>query len=104
MLRVVVLLVLLCVPGVRAAEVLDEQAFTKRYAAMLVSSYEGANVEIVGPLEVRVTGVGDENSTSFLDNAYGAYLSDPAELGHPARTATPATQRPATCATPAPDS
>ncbi|MEL6447128.1 MAG: DUF1444 domain-containing protein [Pseudomonadota bacterium] len=80
MLRVVVLLVLLCVPGVRAAEVLDEQAFTKRYAAMLVSSYEGANVEIVGPLEVRVTGVGDENSTSFLDNAYGAYLSDPAEL------------------------
>ncbi|MEO0345837.1 MAG: DUF1444 family protein [Pseudomonadota bacterium] len=80
MLRGVLLLVLFCVPGVRAAEVLDEQAFTARYAALLVSSYEGARVEVVGPLEVRVTGVGDESSTSFLDNAYGVYLSDPAEL------------------------
>ena len=80
MLRVVLLLVLLCVPDVRAAEVLDEKAFTERYAALLVSNYEGASVEIVGPLEVRVSGVGDENSTTYLDNAYGVYLSDPAEL------------------------
>ncbi|MEM7450176.1 MAG: DUF1444 family protein [Pseudomonadota bacterium] len=80
MLRVVLLLVFFCVPGARAADVLDEQAFTERYAAMLVSSYEGASVEVIGPLEVRVTGVGEESSTSFLDNAYGVYLSDPAEL------------------------
>ncbi|MEO0615773.1 MAG: DUF1444 family protein [Pseudomonadota bacterium] len=80
MLRVMLLLVLLCVADVPAAEVLDEQAFTERYAALVVSTFEGAQVGVVGPLEVRVTGVGDETSTSFLDNAYGVYLSDPAEL------------------------
>lgn len=62
-----------------ATPVIDEQAFSARYAELVSASFD-VEVAVVAPLEVQVMRSGGETSTSYLDNAYSEYLADPAML------------------------
>jgi hypothetical protein len=60
-----------------ASAALTPEAFTREYAAKLRAAMPGRQVEVLGPLELRVTGGQGPEYSSFLDNAYGEYLQNP---------------------------
>jgi uncharacterized protein YtpQ (UPF0354 family) len=60
-----------------ALAALSPEAFTQEYAAKLRAALPDRQVEILGPLELRVTGGKGSEYTSYLDNAYNEYLQDP---------------------------
>ena len=60
--------------------VLDESAFTQRYAKAINIREDGVRADIKGRLEVEMTYSNGETSTAYLDNAYMNYRSSPVEL------------------------
>jgi uncharacterized protein YtpQ (UPF0354 family) len=60
-----------------ALAALSPEAFTQEYATRLRASLPGSRVEILEPLQLRVTNAQGTSSTSFLDNAYTEYQADP---------------------------
>ncbi len=60
--------------------VLDESAFTQRYAKAINIREDGVRADIKGRLEVEMTYSNGETSTAYLDNAYMNYRSSPGEL------------------------
>ena len=63
-----------------AEVVLDESAFTQRYAKAISIREDGMRADIKGRLEVEMTYSNGETSTAYLDNAYMNYRSSPGEL------------------------
>lgn len=59
---------------------LGERAFTKAYAERLQKALPRAEVTVKADLEVRWTQPGGAEHTSFLDNAWREYASDPSAL------------------------
>lgn len=62
----------------QAADAPASRAFTDAYVAALRAAQPTFKVEIVKPLEVRVTMADGVVSTAYLDNAYQAVQRDPA--------------------------
>jgi uncharacterized protein YtpQ (UPF0354 family) len=69
-------LVALAWAGVALAA-LSPEAFTQEYATTLRAKLPGSTVEIVEPLQLRVTDAKGNPSTAYLDNAYRQYQQDP---------------------------
>ena len=63
-----------------AEVVLDDSAFTQRYAKAISIREDGMRADIKGRLEVEMTYSNGETSTAYLDNAYMNYRSSPGEL------------------------
>jgi uncharacterized protein YtpQ (UPF0354 family) len=63
-----------------ADEIISEKEFTQMYVKAISSKIEGVKAEIKGHLEVEVTYIDGEKSTTYLDNAYKNYRSSPDEL------------------------
>ena len=63
-----------------AESILNESAFTQRYANAVITNTEVVSADIKGRLEIEMTYSGGGTSTAYLDNAYMNYLSDPEEL------------------------
>ena len=63
-----------------AQSILNESAFTQRYANAAITKTEVVSADIRGRLEIEMTYSDGGTSTAYLDNAYMNYLSEPAEL------------------------
>jgi uncharacterized protein YtpQ (UPF0354 family) len=60
-----------------AVAALSPEAFTQEYVGLLRAALPAHKVEIVKPLEVRITGADGTDSTAYLNNAYQQAQSDP---------------------------
>lgn len=78
--KILVAFVCFFISSVAAESTLDESAFTQRYVKAVITKAEVASAQIKGRLEVEMTYSGGGTSTTYLDNAYMNYLSDPEEL------------------------
>ena len=77
---IIIAFVWLFVSSSFAEIVLDESAFTQRYAKAMNIREDGVRADIKGRLEVEMTYSNGETSTAYLDNAYMNYRSSPGEL------------------------
>ena len=77
---IIIAFVWLFVSSSFAEIVLDESAFTQRYAKAINIREDGVRADIKGRLEVEMTYSNGETSTAYLDNAYMNYRSSPGEL------------------------
>ena len=77
---IIIAFVWLFVSSSFAEIVLDESAFTQRYAKAINIREDGVRADIKGLLEVEMTYSNGETSTAYLDNAYMNYRSSPGEL------------------------
>ena len=77
---IIIAFVWLFVSSSFAEIVLDESAFTQRYAKAINIREDGIRADIKGRLEVEMTYSNGETSTAYLDNAYMNYRSSPGEL------------------------
>ena len=71
------LLVLAVLLPTAAFAALSRDAFTQEFATVLRAALPDHKVEIVEPLQIRITDPKGEDSTAFLDNAYNEYMADP---------------------------
>lgn len=78
--KILVAFVCFFISSVAAESTLDESAFTQRYVKAVITKAEVASAQIKGRLEVEMTYSGGGTSTTYLNNAYMNYLSDPEEL------------------------
>lgn len=78
--KILVAFVCFFISSVAAESTLDESAFTQRYVKAVITKAEVASAQIKGRLNVEMTYSGGGTSTTYLDNAYMNYLSDPEEL------------------------
>lgn len=60
-----------------ALAALSPEAFTQEYATRLRAALPERQVEILGPLKIRVTGGEGAEFNGFLDNAFAEYQQDP---------------------------
>jgi len=66
--------------GCSKSPVLTPSQFTKEFAEAVRLSFPGVEVKVVKDLELKVTTPDGNQYSSFLDNPYGMYLSDPTGL------------------------
>lgn len=81
--RIIVVLALnfsVFLASANADEIISKESFTKKYVSMVVGKADGFEYQIKGDLEVEFTSNEGEKSTSYLDNAYRNYLSQPEKL------------------------
>lgn len=77
MLRCCCLAAMLLAEVAAAGEPMSPQAFTREYIERIAAAYPGAAGTRVGELEVALTYGDDKSLTSYLDNAYARYKTDP---------------------------
>jgi len=63
-----------------AESILNESAFTQRYANAVITKTKVVSADIKDRLEIEMTYSNGETSTAYLDNAYMNYRSSPGEL------------------------
>lgn len=66
--------------NINAENTLSKKEFTEKYVLVTLNKIEGLKGDIKGNLEIEFTAKGGKKSTTFLDNAYNNYLSNPADL------------------------
>lgn len=66
--------------SVHAETILSKHVFSSKFASLIKQAHPEANVEIVKALEIKITFPENEESTSFLNNAYADYKNNPGQL------------------------
>jgi uncharacterized protein YtpQ (UPF0354 family) len=74
-----VLLCMLALTVHAAAELVSPESFTEQFRAALSEALPDYSIEVVEPLQLKITGPQGAGGSAYLDNAYNSYSLQPAD-------------------------